>query len=738
MRSGLVRRLLASSAAIPLVAAALLTSAAPAAAASQLPWRFINVVDSRQAIVPGGTLDRVLTCPEGYRPIGGGVAPTKDDPSIHHVKRYLEYTDPPTRTYHIGLRNSAAPGGAVASIQVIAYCVWADNLGTINYQFWEFARNTTTGRAGGIVSCPAGYRAITGGADWSGGGATRTIDYSTPYLDFNNNATSWYAAGYSPTSGGTLFVEVYCIEASYLSGFGAQFVQTAQSGAASFAGQDFTLSATCPAGYRTLTAGSRPAGATYPTQDKGWAWASGPVSPRQWTSKATLAYLDSLLVVNVCVRASVPTVSISPAPPLVTNSTDAVVGPSGSDPAGENVTGSCRLDTGGFFECNYNSGYVYSNLTDGTHTFYATITNQSGVSTAANYSWVVDTVKPTLSEVVAAPSASLTSTFTVSFSENVHGVSETSILVHGKTTNVDVAGSVSMTDKHTAVWTPNKALVPGETYRVSLTSAIQDAASNALAATYADVRASTVVENTAVTLERRWDRDPSSKASGGSYIVDRLAGSRADLTFSATAGQTVSLYGIRMPDGGKAAIYLDGVKKATKSFYASSAGRFLAYKSAGLSAGKHTISVRPTGTKQAASSNSWVRVDSTLVGATITQETAFRQAFRTVSSASAFDGSYAQIVGKNGTDTTPAQFRLTGVGTGFKVYATKTTTSGKARIYVDGVLKTTINLRAASTKYKALVYSTTFAAGVHSLRIEAVGTKSGGGSAVNVDRITLN
>ncbi len=315
MRLGVIRRALGSSGALLLAMSCLLTAAMPATAASQLPWRFYHVVDARQAIVPGGTLGRVLTCPEGYRPVGGGVAPTNDDPSLHFVKRYLEYIDPPTRSYHVGLRNSAAPGGPVASIQVIAYCVWAENLGDIQYQFWEFARNTTTGHAGGIVSCPAGYRAITGGADWSGGGATRSIDYSTPVIDGNNNATSWYAAGYSPTSGGTLFVEVYCIEASYLSGLGAQFVVKTASGAAVISGDDRGVSTTCPVGYRILAAGAAPSGAYYPTLDRGWAWASGPVTARQWGAKATLVAGDTLLATAVCVKASKPTLEISPRRP---------------------------------------------------------------------------------------------------------------------------------------------------------------------------------------------------------------------------------------------------------------------------------------------------------------------------------------------------------------------------------------------------------------------------------------
>src|SRR3954454_21251638 len=80
MRFGPIRRALASSGALLLGVSCLLTAAKPAAAASPPPWRFYNVVDARQAIVPGGTLGRVLTCPDGYRPVGGGVAPTKARP----------------------------------------------------------------------------------------------------------------------------------------------------------------------------------------------------------------------------------------------------------------------------------------------------------------------------------------------------------------------------------------------------------------------------------------------------------------------------------------------------------------------------------------------------------------------------------------------------------------------------------------------------------------------------------
>jgi hypothetical protein len=409
---------------------------------------------------------------------------------------------------------------------------------------------------------------------------------------------------------------------------------------------------------------------------------------------------------------------------------------SASDGTGETITTSCTLDISTEVACSSGSPIPFSNLDDGEHQIDVRVTNESGDVLDDRWYWSVDGTIPTIFSHSPSP-VSLTAALDLTFSEGVTGVDAASVDVDAQAANVDVAGTVSRPTNSTATWTPSKPLVPGETYRVTFSDAITDAAGNSLTPTYFDVRAKNWVDNTSVAMTKLWDRDALAAASGGSFIVDRLAGSRAELTFTATAGQTVSVYGIRRPDGGYADVYLDGVKKATPSFYAASTTRARVYLSGALAAGKHTISIRPTGTKPAASAGSWVRVDNTLVGATTTQETGLKQGFRTIAAASALDGSYDQVVQKSG-DTTPAQFRVTGVGNGIKVFATKTSTSGSARIYVDGVLKATVNLNAASTTYKALVYSAAFALGTHTVRVEAVGTATGANSAVNLDRITFN
>jgi hypothetical protein len=67
-----------------------------------------------------------------------------------------------------------------------------------------------------------------------------------------------------------------------------------------------------------------------------------------------------------------------------------------------------------------------------------------------------------------------------------------------------------------------------------------------------------------------------------------------------------------------------------------------------------------------------------------------------------------------------ARFTFTGYDVGW--IATRTTKSGKARIYIDGALVTTIDLDRASTTYRKLVFSRHFATlGPHTLEIQPVG-----------------
>lgn len=719
-------RVAAALLALLLGAGTVAVSATPVLAVRAAPWRFTTVSVS-DTVGNYGSADKikgwVLQCPAGYTAVSGGVVGGSD---LRYIKRLLEYPDAADGTYHVLVRNY----GYDTTIQIAANCVWLDDVGTITTLSQTFSRNGS-GRAGGIVRCPAGTTVLGAGVDWSNFSANRTIDHSTVITDGTSQGTGWYVAGYSDVSG-LLGIELRCVDASLLT---AEYA-TAADTTVTTAGNASAIGV-CALGYRVLTGGAGPAGTKSPGTDQGWSL-SGPMdNPRGWKAYGWQPSGVILRSLALCVPASQVAIAFPQLPASLSTDSTPTFTFTATDGTGEAVIARCYLD-GVQYGCTSGTPATYGPLLDGAHHLTVTASNESGDAEVASYDWTIDATAPTVTAHAPTSSASVYGPFTMTFSEPVSGVTGSPLVVHAEATNVDVAGTVTQPTPTTASWTPKNRLIPGETYRFSFTSAITDVAGNTLIPTYFTVRAATTVESSSSVLLRYWDRDTATAASGGAYIVSRLSGSAADLTFTASAGQAVSVYGICMPDGGYASVYLDGVKVATPSFYASTTARARVYLSPALAAGTHTISVRPLGTKPSASTNTWVAIDSVSVGSTVREETALRQSFRRTVDANAYGGSVDTVVQSTATDTTPARFELTLVGTGAKVYATKSAGSGTAKIYVDGVLKATVNLSSATTVSRALVFSTTFALGKHSLRVDAGGTATSANSAVNLDRITIN
>jgi hypothetical protein len=727
-RTGLVgRAFLATLSAGLVVAGCIVAVATQAAASINPPWRFTTVSTLVSLNFAGGS-GQDLQCPAGYRPIWGGVTADSTYPGSSWVTRRAEWVDPPSRSYHHHLVNFDQ-GGFSHTVRVTANCVWADQLGPIVLATNDFAVNSSTNRGGGTVSCPAGYRVLNGGADWNTAFSGRGISFNAPVLT-DGVGTGWYATGYGG-SGNSLHVEAYCVEESYLS---TSYATVDISGGAASDFANVAATAQCGAGYRVLTGGAYPWGSTFPTQDRGHAWVSGPSDAQTWKGKASLRTGDQLRTVAICIPASTPSISFTQTPDQVSSSRTASFAWTSTDQAGENLTVQCQLD-GMNSSCPATGSKEFTNLDDGGHDFWIRVTNETGRSDEVVYSWTVEATAPTVTDHTPAAELGLTSPVTMTFSEPVEGVSGESVQVQAQAADVNVPGTVTHPTPTTAVWSPKTTLVPGETYRVSLTSAVHDTYGNALAPTQIDVRATTTVQNTSPALTETWDLDNSSVASNDKYVTSQTRRSSISKTFTAKNGQVISVSGIRLPGGGFADILLDGVKQATKSFYAKTVSRAKVYASAPLSGGTHTLSVRPTGTKQKASNGRWVSVDNFTLGTTRYQESALRQAFRRVSSASASGGSYDEVTHKRDNSGAPA-FKARFVGSGLKVFATKTASSGKFRVFVDGVLKKTVDLRASSPSYGALVYSASLAAGSHTVRLTLVGTSSGAGSAVGIDYLT--
>ena len=154
------------------------------------------------------------------------------------------------------------------------------------------------------------------------------------------------------------------------------------------------------------------------------------------------------------------------------------------------------------------------------------------------------------------------------------------------------------------------------------------------------------------------------------------------------------------------------------------------------------MKVTVLGTKRCAATDTWVYLDAFRVGVTTYEENngAVKTAFRRVSTSKAYGSSYDSVdhVSSGDTSCRPT-YRLVFKGTDLKIYGTKSTSSGKAAVYIDGSQGHDQPL-LLDVKYRALLFdSPTLTNAVHTLEIRLTGTKSSAsrGTSVGIDRIVL-
>jgi hypothetical protein len=223
------------------------------------------------------------------------------------------------------------------------------------------------------------------------------------------------------------------------------------------------------------------------------------------------------------------------------------------------------------------------------------------------------------------------------------------------------------------------------------------------------------------------------------------AGSEAAFAFTGTG---VSWIGYRDQWSGVAQVYLDGVLKATIDTYSAGAQAQAAlYSVSGLSNAAHSLKLVVTGKRDASSQGDWIWVDafdvtipSTSATAASLTPTRIEQNGSAVvySGGTWFPKTYAWASGGTiamSTDTN-ARATVTFTGTAVSWIGYRDQWSGNARVYVDGILRATIDTYAALPKtYSVLFAATGLASGVHALAIEVAGTRNAGsgGSWVWVD-----
>jgi hypothetical protein len=726
-RRSRLSRYAARASVVLLLPVPLVLSTTPAAHAAGQPWRFTTAVSGFVSIAPSSEGTAVATCPEGYFPIGGGV---KTAPNTSTFTRVSEYRD--GSTYRVTFRIGATGVNMGASVQ--ATCVHVSSVTPVKKT--DVMIRLSSGMAGGVVRCDDGWRAISGGAEWTGTSPTREIVALSPTTD----GTGWYVSGYNGTAA-DLYLDAYCVPAADL-GVSPTFGSLDYSSTTTV---DRPM--TCHTDRRAVSGGvlfSSPGTAPNPFEYRGYSFTSFPAVVPRWEARVkAITDLGPTRVTTVawCLPVSVPDVTFTSYPPAQTTSRDAAFTFTVTNPAGEPATSiGCRMDNSGPWQPCSSGQFSFSNVTDGTHQFSVEVITPSGIW-QEHHGWTVDATKPTASG--PPPNASITGPLTVTFSEKVTNVTADTMKVTQSASTTPLAGSIVVTPATggatTASWTPTSPLVPGDTYTVSLTAGIADLAGNALTPVGLGTRTSLVVDSASPAWKHYWDRDTSTYASGGATIASPAIGATATWAFTATAGQTAALHGTRLPDGGYAEVWLDGVKKAQISSYASATQwKAKLYTSPALTAGRHTLQVRTLGTKSTASKGTWVALDYVAVGTTLLQETTSRQTFRRVAHASASGGSYDHVTHKTTGDTGGGpSYLMTFRGTGATLYVTKSTNGGSAKIYVDSVLKATVSTNSGGTFFQQGAFTVSGLTDArHSIRVVLVGTSTGGVSTVAVDYLT--
>jgi hypothetical protein len=366
-------------------------------------------------------------------------------------------------------------------------------------------------------------------------------------------------------------------------------------------------------------------------------------------------------------------------------------------------------------------------LTNGTYYWRVGALNASSaaIATSKTRSFTIDSSSPSVTSLKPATSAPLTTRFTVTFDEPVVGVTSNAFKVTLAGTSTAVAGAVRVVSPTEAWFTPSAPLVPGQTYNVTVSSAVSDRSGNPLLPYSANVRASTTVEEASVAISRAWARWSKSAASGGGLKLSQRASSTLGFRFT---GTSIALIGYKGSKGGYASVSLDGVlQTSAASFYASS-DKFKAtiWSRSALAAGPHTLSVVVKGTKPKASKGTWVFVDGFRVNGSMVEENAatVTDSFRRVAASAASGGVYDLMDFTTASGRTPPALSFKFRGTGITWYGVKGTKSGKAAVYIDGVKKTTVDLYASKTSYRQKLWvSTTISNTVHTIKVVVLGSK---------------
>ena len=274
---------------------------------------------------------------------------------------------------------------------------------------------------------------------------------------------------------------------------------------------------------------------------------------------------------------------------------------------------------------------------------------------------------------------------------------------------------------------PTVALVPGQSYTLAV-AGVTDVAGTAVAAVSAGFRASTSEQESSLRAGYLWQKAKTGSAYGRSYVTEQRAGAAVAVSFT---GTKVTWYTMTGPTQGVATVYVDGVKKARVNNYAAANHWRVARTIKGLKAGKHQLRIVVAGVKGAkAGKGTSVVLDAVRAGKTLTTSPKAVATWRTAKATTAAGSAYA-VANLRGA-TTSFTFR----GTSVSWFTQTAPTMGKAKVYVDGELKGTVDNFSKRSKWNVRRTVSGLSDAQHTVRVVVTGSKrkAAKGTDVVLDR----
>jgi SpoIID/LytB domain protein len=248
-----------------------------------------------------------------------------------------------------------------------------------------------------------------------------------------------------------------------------------------------------------------------------------------------------------------------------------------------------------------------------------------------------------------------------------------------------------------------------------------------------DATSATFEQNDArINYVGAWTTGTGSVHSGGSYVYSKAAGATITFKFK---GTTVAWIGPKAPSYGRAEVFIDGVSRGVISQYAPTASyQQTIWQASGLADGEHTMVIRVTGTKDAASTGTIVVADAFRISMAMPPLT-----LPDLGNAARFEESEGRLgysgnwVSATGASHSGGGYRYSSVagatvmatfqGTSFAWVGPKSASYGQAEIWLDGKKQPTVSQYSAATQLQQTVWSVSgLPAGEHTVVIRVAGT----------------